>query len=645
MRRITLCVLAALLLPVSMRAEQEPAFAGVWSSKEPGGTGGLFYGMSWDALVSRWKELGAGNQYLANVEVYEVNGQNRYAAVWRVGPGNGGLYQAPWKDFLKVWNDAMDAQELIDLEVVDTPSGQQFLGVWRRKQGRERGSGALFAGITWDQLVAKRAELGGAQYLADVETYVSGKQRLFAGVWRVGKGNGALYWKKDWSEFAELKQSLNKNQEMLDFEMFQSGDGNWNFVGVWRVSERAGPLHASTSNAKFNPFNADQFVKQWETLQKSGTLIGLSVAVPVPPPLTTLRGSTTCNYGDPDCNRCATDVPNQFKLAFETGHRPMIGWDAHSWSFRGDDKYPPDGLKPEYAFRPYGEGKDVGVVVKHIQGFVRTNSSAFPYAGSHSHKNTGSIFFVGRAGNKIGLHSLYRANSDHPSGVAVLGDGLFVAEGDFLRRFSVSAAGKNQAGPRFEMKKEGDKRGLASGGGGLGLAKLHDGTTLLIVSAPGNGFRPTTTKKEREDNARPRYTRLYRFVPNAFAKNASSSLLGEWPHPGVSSRPAGPGPYSENLSVVTECGSGNIYTIHTTGKWGLKGDGYWRLSRVGGSPADPELVHVATARQSQENEACHIRSSATVHVNKQGELEFLCSERAVIKWHPTGKFDFRQGTR
>jgi hypothetical protein len=84
MRRITLCVLAALLLPVSMRAQQEPAFAGVWSSKEPGGTGGLFHGMSWDALVSRWKELG-GNQYLADVEVYEVDGERRYAAVWRVG--------------------------------------------------------------------------------------------------------------------------------------------------------------------------------------------------------------------------------------------------------------------------------------------------------------------------------------------------------------------------------------------------------------------------------------------------------------------------------------------------------------------------------------------------------------------------------
>jgi hypothetical protein len=32
-------------------------------------------------------------------------------------------------------------------------------------------------------------------------------------------------------------------------------------------------------------------------------------------------------------------------------------------------------------------------------------------------------------------------------------------------------------------------------------------------------------------------------------------------------------------------------------------------------------------------------------VNQKGELEFLCSERAVVKWHPTGRFDFKEGSR
>lgn len=644
MRRITLFVLVAVLVSAPVWA-QEPVFAGVWADKDPGGVGGLFYDMSWEGLASRWKELGAKNQYLADVEVYEIDGKLRYAAVWRMGPGNGALYMAPWNDFLKVWNEAMATQELIDLEVVGTGQAQKFLGVWRKKQGRQQGSGALYAGITWDQLVAKRSELRGAQYLADVEPYLSGDTWLYAAVWRVGKGNGALYLKKDWAEFAELKQSLNKTQEMLDFEMFQTKDGTWHFLGVWRDSERAGPLLASASDKKFEPFTAAQIVARWEKLQKTATLIALTAVVPAAPPLTSLRGDTTCKYGDPDCNRCATGVEDQFRLAFETGHRPWIGWEEHSWTFRGDSKYAPDGMKPETAFRPYGEGKDVGVVTKHIQGFVRTNSSQVPYAGSHSHKSTGSIFFIERDGSGLKLQSLYRSNKDHPSGVAVLGDGLFVAESDFLRRFSISAAGKNQPGPRFNLEKNKAGLGLQNGGAGIGLTKLHDGTTLLIVSAPGGGFQWKIDKDAREDNAKPRATRLYRFWPNAFADNPTIRLLGEWKHPGVSSKPDGPGPYSENLSVVTECGSGRIYTIHTTGDFRLKGDGYWRLSRLEGDPDHPRLVHVETARQKQDNEACHQRSSATVRVNSAGELEFLCSERAVIKWHPTGRFAFKEGAR
>ena len=644
MRRITLCVLMVLAISPSARARQEPAFAGVWSDKEPGGVGGLFSGMSWEGLVSRWKELGGKDQYLADVEVYEVNGQRRYAAVWRVGRGNGALWASPWAEFAKRWTEWRKTQDLIDLEVYESGGNLMYLGVFRHKQG-STGDGGLLAGLSWQQLTAKRKEFAGKAYLADVETYVQGGSRKFVGVWRAGKGNGALYLMNDWSKFAAMKQSLNKNQEMLDFEMFQSEEGDWNFLGVWRVSDRAGPLVASTSDTRFIPLDASQLVARWEKLQKTATLIGLAVAVPIPPPLTSLRGDATCTYGDADCNRCATDVPMQFKLAFETGHRPWIGWDSRSWTFRGDAKYAPDGLRPEHVFRPYGEGKDVGVVVKHIQTFVRTNSSRIPYAGSHSHKSTGSIFFVERDGNVNRLQSVYRSNHDHPSGAAVLGDGLFVAEGDFLRRLSVSAAGTNQPGPRFNIPKNGEERGLQGGGGGLGLAKLQDGSTLLIVSAPGGGFRPDLRKVARDDNARKRYTRLYQLLPNAFADNAKPVLVGEWAHEGVSARPDGPRAYSENLSLITECGTGSLYTIHTTGEYDLKGNGYWRLSRVEGPPDKPRLVHIQTARQSQNNESCHHRSSATVHVNQKGELEFLCSERAVIKWHPTGRFDFREGTR
>jgi hypothetical protein len=651
--RITVCLLIALSITRAATAQPEPAFAGFWSDREPGGVGALFHGMSWEGLVSRWKELGAKNQYLADVEVYETDGQTRYAAVWRAGGGNGALWASPWTEFAKRWTEWKKTQDLIDLEVYENSGTLMYLGVFRRKQGAS-GDGGLLAGLTWQELLAKRKEFAARAYLADVETYMDGGTRKFVGVWRPGKGNGALYLMNDWAKFADMKQSLNRTQEMLDFEMFQTAGGSWSFLGVWRESTAAGPLVASTSNSRFLPLDAGQLVARWKQLQPTNTLTGLAVAVPLPAPLTALRGDTTCKYGDADCNRCATDVPTQFKLAFETGHRPWIGWHSRSWSFSGDARYAPDGLKPEHVFHPYGEGAQVGVVSKHIQTFVRTNSSRIPYAGSHSHRSTGSVFFVEREAGANKLHSVYKSSSDHPSGTAVLGDGLFVAEGDFIRRFRVSAAGKAQNDSRFRVPKtddddrnrDGDKgRGLQGGGGGVGLAKLADGSTLLVVTAPGGGFRKGTTKAARDDNARRRYTRLYRFLPNAFDESPELVLLGEWPHEGVSARPDGPRAYSENLSTVTECGTGHIYAIHTTGEYALKGNGYWRLSRIDGPPDKPRLVHIQTARQSQHNESCHHRSSATVSVNQKGELEFLCSERAVVKWHPTGRFDFKEGSR
>ena len=209
------------------------------------------------------------------------------------------------------------------------------------------------------------------------------------------------------------------------------------------------------------------------------------------------------------------------------------------------------------------------------------------------------MFFVEIERGGYRLHSIYRSERGHPSGVAVLGDGLFVAEGPQLRRFSVKRAGEPQRDPPFDIPRRAgaekdETRGLDSGGGGIGLARLYDGSTLLVVSAPGDGFRADAAgpagNKARNDNARPRYTRFYRFVPNVFARDPEISLLGEWPHEPTSATPSKPEPYSENLSLVTECGSGRLYTIHTTGHYGLKGEGYWTLSRVDGEPDKPRLV-------------------------------------------------------
>jgi hypothetical protein len=166
-----------------------------------------------------------------------------------------------------------------------------------------------------------------------------------------------------------------------------------------------------------------------------------------------------------------------------------------------------------------------------------------------------------------------------------------------------------------------------------------------VVTAPGDGFRLGTTKKGREENLEPRYTRFYRLVGKLPAYPQDVQFIGEWKHGNLSESPNTPMAYSENLSVVTECGTGHLYTIHTTGQYLLNGDGYWRLSRIESSPKGPRLQHISIEKQSQDTGDCHHRSSATVHVNKSGELEFLCTERSVLKTTPTGTFNFKEGKR
>jgi hypothetical protein len=56
-------------------------------------------------------------------------------------------------------------------------------------------------------------------------------------------------------------------------------------------------------------------------------------------------------------------------------------------------------------------------------------------------------------------------------------------------------------------------------------------------------------------------------------------------------------------------------------------------------------VRLGRATQKQDNESCHHRSTATVRVNANAELEFLCSERLTTKRTPTGEFNFKEGRR
>lgn len=249
-----------------------PSYNGLWIPKESPGTGGFFHSMTWDELVDKWKALD-GQQYLADVESYVVEGKRKFLALWRIGTGNGALYLNDWHNFSKTWGELKDRQELIDIETYPTTDGRRYLGIWRLKPDGQQGDGGLLNGLSWDELVAKWKQFADVAYLADVETYVEGDNRKYIGVWRIGGGQSALFQHGEWDTFAKTKVDMNNTQQMIDYDRYQDLNGNSHFVGVWRTPGPSGPLH--------HGLTLDELVAKWQELKDTHTLIDIEVTVPL----------------------------------------------------------------------------------------------------------------------------------------------------------------------------------------------------------------------------------------------------------------------------------------------------------------------------------------------------------------------------
>lgn len=152
-------------------------YLGVWRKKQPGakGDGGLLNSLTWDGLVSRWKEFGK-NAYLCDVETYVKDGKRFYVGVWRAGSGNGALLQTgSWDDFAKYKQSQNKTQDLIDFERYLSDDGKwRYLGVWRDGSP----SGVLHATLTRQEFATRREEYKSKYTLLDVEVLVPLPERL-----------------------------------------------------------------------------------------------------------------------------------------------------------------------------------------------------------------------------------------------------------------------------------------------------------------------------------------------------------------------------------------------------------------------------------------------------------------------------------
>jgi hypothetical protein len=248
-------------------------FTGVYADKEGIGTGGIFRDLTWAQLIAKKAELAATGQYLADVETYVRGSQRLYAALWRVGAGDGLLTQEDEAPFLAHQQAINREQDLIDVEIYRDNGRWTYLGVFRTREPDAKGVGALQVDLSWKTVFDRQGEYAklGA-YLGDVETYVEGGTRRYLGLWRVGPGAGALANTADAAQFAKILDDRRGSQQLIDVERYSDGGRVWQ-IGVWRHA-------ASGRGYAREPWNA--LVSRMLATATSRTLIDIEEDSTVP---------------------------------------------------------------------------------------------------------------------------------------------------------------------------------------------------------------------------------------------------------------------------------------------------------------------------------------------------------------------------
>lgn len=345
-----------------------------------------------------------------------------------------------------------------------------------------------------------------------------------------------------------------------------------------------------------------------------------------------VKGDLSCRRGDADCNPCTADVRGQFAKM----RRGEAKWKQKPWRFDWGKRYTPNSVRPYEAFDADTDlANGLGLSSAHPQAFVRTNQGPAWYAGTHSQKESGrpgTVFIIEQRSNgKKRLVALHRTKTQHPNGLHVLGQFLLFAERpdgndpDELRVIDLRRRRTAQDITHLIPEALGDAVGEKQFGGGLGTAKLSDGSYLLISTLPGD--------RKTQRNDRSRIHRVHQFYNMKGDLSDPSDLKMQFlAEQRFTPTRAVPQKYefSENLSMVTECGTGDIYAMHSSGDGGgldgLEGDGYWRLSKLVRDHGLPSLEPIDVFEVDQAANACHMRSAASVGVAPSGKLEFLCHQ-------------------
>ncbi|MGE3366774.1 MAG: hypothetical protein AB7I34_25400 [Rhizobiaceae bacterium] len=177
-------------------------YSGLWH-RSPGRNGALFYLTSWRAFEDKWREL-QPTQELVDIEVFKDGDHLSYIGVWRVrdaGDRNvGAMFSGlTWDEFVARWQEVPKWQYLADIEAYHDVDGQlRFAGVWRARPDLSDATPNSLWRFNGMQAFADHfRQIASGNTLVDVERFYDNGQEVYVGIWRGGGNSGALWFMRD----------------------------------------------------------------------------------------------------------------------------------------------------------------------------------------------------------------------------------------------------------------------------------------------------------------------------------------------------------------------------------------------------------------------------------------------------------------
>jgi hypothetical protein len=333
-----------------------------------------------------------------------------------------------------------------------------------------------------------------------------------------------------------------------------------------------------------------------------------------------MKGDTTCAYGDFDCNPCLADVQAQFKTFKDTGRESYEYW------FKNDRHYAPfDTLGSSVSTNFYDVLHEGG----HIQSFVRlpvvddVRSNVF--AATHSEKSgPGYLYFMqidpwyDTPGDVLDVYPL--PLSSHPGGMQAIGSYLVVPhEGDAGAFYEVYETSTLSQIKRTAMKQ------LPSGGAAnVSVARLQNGGYVFLSSKSSlRNMYKISYASDIETLAG------FREINETEATHGPQDLIDQLTHPDPEYR-------AENLSMITECGTGNLYAIGAAAAHAGPKDGggayfrdnLWVLYQLESEGSSVSVTPVDWVTKDRDID-CNGRASGTAFVDSDSTLHVYCHEKVI----------------